>query len=508
MPLILLQQSLSLLLSTLAGSTVHLPFTCGALGLEEPDFATVLPQLNGIVVGCSAETSDTYRFNLREAILKTKLVANPAQIVFLEDTVATLLSALASADEPPIVLPQPLDATLQEVHWKGNTLIFQAGATVTELGFTILPDRPTALTHADFQIRSLSYAGNAIDQDIVSQLLYPALTNITQPPETEELLPAHWFASSNPQVELTVNFSLESIDQQELGLDQFSFPNPGEPDLEKRHQLQQRLSSTSSGQQLLVAAETLKLALQQQSRFVIKLPQSQAIVLRQDLTTKVLLPYVQRLNRELNTLLAQVGVAPAAVDQVLCTGGTASLAAVARWLRQKLPNAMIIQDAYARSTRNHHCIPSCSRIAYGLATLPLYPQLLDQPRQQYSDYFLLLELLRIFPNQPVTLSEILQQLEERGINTALCRSRVQALLEGNLPVGLTPALSDQLLLTPESQMNPDYQAIHLTPLFQQTGNRYQINRYQWNHLRNYLERLLANSHQSFTQPTAILLQSN
>ena len=258
---------------------------------------------------------------------------------------------------------------------------------------------------------------------------------------------------------------------------------------------------------MLAAAEILKLALQQQSRFIVKLPQSQATVLRQDLTTKVLLPYVQRLNRELNTLLTQVGIAPAQVDQVLCTGGTASLAAVARWLRQKLPNATIIQDAYARSTRNPHCIPSCSRIAYGLATLPLYPQLLDR-RQQYSDYFLLLELLRIFPNQPVTLSEVLQQLEERGINTELCRSRVQALLKGNLPAGLTPAMLDHILLTPESQMNPDYQAIHLTPLFQLTGNRYQINRYQWNHLRQYLEHLLANAHQSLTQPMAILLQSN
>ncbi|HEY9699694.1 MAG TPA: hypothetical protein V6D10_20710 [Trichocoleus sp.] len=506
-PLVLLQQALSTLLSTLVQSAAPLAFSCNALGFAEADFSRVLRQLQGMVVGCPAEASDTYRFNLREAILQTKLIAQPAQIVFLEDAIATMLSALASADEPPIVLPQPLDSTLQAVQWQGNTLIFQAGATVTELGFVTLPDRPTDLTHADFQTRSLHYAGSAIDQDIISQLLYPALLETAQPLETETEASAQWLSSLNPQLaEPQVNFSLESIDLKELGLEDFTFPMPGEPEIEKRHQLQQRLASTASGQQLLEAAETLKLALQQQSRFPIKLPHYRAIVLRQDLTTKVLLPYVQRLNRELNTLLSQVDIAPAQVDQVICTGGTASLAAVARWLRQKLPNAMIVQDAYARSLRSRHCIPSCSRIAYGLAALPLYPQLLDRSRQQYSDYFLLLELLRVFPSQPISLTEILHQLEKRGIQTAICRSRIQALLEGNLPTGLTPDPAEQALLTPESRSNPDYQAIHLAPLFQREGDTYQINRYQWNHLRHYLERLLANKHQSLTQPYAILLQ--
>ena len=128
-----------------------------------------------------------------------------------------------------------------------------------------------------------------------------------------------------------------------------------------------------------------------------------------------------------------------------------------RWLRQKLPNAKIIQDLYL----GENGAPICSRVAYGLAMLPLHPQVLEVPRQQYTDYFLFTELLRLLPDRPLSFSEVLQLFEGRGINTRICQQRLLAFLEGELPPGLIPATLESTWLTQNSQENSDYKAIAL-----------------------------------------------
>jgi len=496
-PLMTLRQALQVLLTSLqtSHSAVEL-LSCGAIDLEAADLLTALQQLRGVIVSLPASWSEAYRFNVREALLAAGLVSHPEQIFFLEEPIAAMLAALAGSSQSPLKMPQ--GQTLQEIEWQGNTLILCAGATETELALLQLTDDPVgdttssrsskithsretnqpAITHANFHIRTLSYAGTAIDQDIITQLFCPLL------PDDDPAL---------------------------SDLRQISLPAAGEPDPIKREILQQRLRRTRAGRSLIETARALKLTLQQQNRFVIQIDDRQTTLLRQDLTTKVLLPYVQRLNRELNALLNQTQIPALEVRQVVCTGGTASLGAITRWLQQKLPNALILQDAYPWA-RSLNYIPTCSRVAYGLAALPFYPSVLDQSKHQYSDFFLLLELMRDFPNQALTLDEVLEMLRQRGIDAIACRARILALLEGQLPAGLIPTELEMTLLNPQSQQNPDYQAIGNSPLFHQEiypdGKAYRIDRDRRTQLQGYCERLLFNTHQAAIQPYAIAINAS
>ena len=122
--------------------------------------------------------------------------------------------------------------------------------------------------------------------------------------------------------------------------------------------------------------------------------------------------------------MSETGLSSQSIHQVICTGGNASFATIARWLRQKFPNATIIQDTYPSDRP-----PSCSRVAYGLVNLCRYPQVLDGPRHQYSDYFLLQELLQVMPDQPMPLQGIMHLLDQQGVNTEVCHPRILALLE-------------------------------------------------------------------------------
>lgn len=484
-PLIWVQQSLQGLLMTLNPNSpsASMPLS-GAMGLEKQAFQQAMRQLATVIVGYPANWSDTYGFNLREAILGVGLVAKPEQIFLVEEAIATLLSVVRPADQSNLqVPPHPgQDVHLHHADWQGETLVFHAGATVTEMAMVNLPGRLQFLHHEDFQFRSLSYAGNGIDQDIICQLILNRQ------------------AENRGKADLEINISLE-----EIYIDDLILPSPGEPDLPQRYRLHQRLTDSVAGQALLKAAQYLKIRLQQQNSFTLKMGEVYQTIRRQDLASQVILPYVQRLNRELNALLTQTGTPVLAVQQVVCSGGTASLGAIARWLRQKLPNATIIQDTYdlPRSPQES-CIPSCSRVAYGLAVLPLHAQVIDRCRQQYSDYYLLQELLRVFPNHPVAIAEIMILLEHQGIDTQICHDPILALLNGQLPAGFVLTAPDTVWLTPESRANPAYQSVQLAPLFaKQPDQTYRPNRHQWNHLRSYLDTLLTTTHQKLAEPLAL-----
>jgi hypothetical protein len=492
-PLRTLQEALQQLLTTLrpAHASFMPSLTCQALGMAADRLDSILPKLAGIVVGYPSNWSDTYSFNLREAILQAELVTHPDQIVFVEEAIASLLSALPAADGRlvSLAIPQEQSGHLHNANWQGTTLILTAGASLTELVLVNLPLQLEQLNPTDFYVRSVLYAGLGIDQDVFSQLLYPALLRLDAAAPTE-----------NPAGSPKIDFVIDPIDFNQLGLADLTLPSAAELDFSKRYRLQQVLLSSQAGQQLLTAAQFLKITLQHQPRFTLRFGTQQFTIERQDLTSRVLLPYVQRLNRELNTLLAQ-------------TNTTA--AAIARWLQQKLPNATIIQDTYPRAAAMQDsalsnglssCIPSCSRVAYGLATVPLHPQIIDRSRHQYSDYFLLKELLQTVPAQPTPIETIMQFLEQRGIDTPTCRFRILALLDGHLPPGLVPADPDLALLTLESAINPDYQAIQFAPVFAKQADRtYQLNQPQRDYLQQYLETLLADTEQTLAQPLEFIL---
>ena len=398
---------------------------CKASGLTAQTLEAALQDLQGVILGTPAGWGNAYRFNLREAVLGAELVASGSQIFVVEDAIATLLAAVTPVKNAALLQPRAVDSIRSDLtsaaplqvnasSFSGGTLILNAGAATVELALVELPSNLEDLRNADFTCQSFAFAGNAFDQDIICQLLAKNET---------------WGMS-------------------------IDLPRPGHPDLPSRYQLQQRLQGSAFGLQLLEAAQQIKVILQHQESFVLDIGQQHWDVKRRDLESLVLVPFVQQLNRELNALLSRAGMSPAGINQAICAGGMGSWAAIARWLRQKLPNAIVVQDrefSVDRDISETHNFASnsvakstiysgkSSLVACGLASLALYPQILDVPQQQYNDFFLLWELMQVLGEETLSFEEILQLLEGQGVNTRTCESRIQQILAGKLPTGLLPA---------------------------------------------------------------------
>ncbi|ALF53656.1 hypothetical protein ACX27_13720 [Nostoc piscinale CENA21] len=499
-PLIWVVRSLSKLLLTLKSdrqSTTQ-GLIAMAVGINQPTFHTIMSKIAGVICTCSASWSEQYRFNVREALLTSKIVQHPQQVFFVEEAIASLISLFDKSDSQLIQVSdrsglRPVETTEPLL---GNTLVINIGATASEMALVDIPANLLQLAHTDFMLHSFPYASKGIEQDIICQLLIPAKyresrKNNQVNGQKNTSNPWHWqpaFAN------------VDKMQWQSLGLDKFDLPRAGEPDIGVRIRLQQRLESSVLGQAALEAALALKLILQHQENFTLELADQQWTLQRRDLESQVFVPFVRRLNRELNKLLVARGIPTEDINQAVLTGGVASLGVVYHWLRQKLPNAKIIQDSYL----GENGAPNCSRVALGLAMLPLHSQILEEPRQQYTDYFLFTELLRLLPERSLSFNEVLQLFEGRGINTSICQQRLLAFLEGELPAGLIPAPPESAWLTLNSSQNLDYQAIASAPLFEKQGNlSYRPNSQQLSALRRYLAAVKASTQQSLEEPYTV-----
>ena len=458
---------------------------CHAQGLEAEQLERILTSLEGVVVNSPTRCTEAYRFNLREVILSAKLVDRPEQVAFLEEPIAALLAEFHSHRVLNPALGNAANNGLKT--WQGATLVIHTSASSTELALACLPQGLHNLSRDDLHLRSLSYGNQAYLQDIACQLLYPF------------------------------------IPEDQIDLDLAILPLPGEADLAVRSQLQRQLYQSPTGNMLLEAAGHLNRALQKQERMVFELGPHRSSFSQTTLDTKVTQPFILKLNRELNHLLGEAELEIDSIAQVLCTGSGDTLGAIQQWLGEKLPQAQLITDgadAFASRETTSNAGSAASpdqanpdqahpdsgrpdysshRIAYGLATLPLYPQLLDRKGQQYSDYFLLVELLRGLPDEALTLEEILNHLEGRGINTQSCWEKVEAMLAGKLPAGLVPQTSDDIWIL-ESRQNPDYQALE-APLFKLIAEgAYQVDPSQRQRFWDYWEQVMAHSHQTLEEP--------
>ena len=472
LPLQSIQDGLVRVLSTLSPKTLG----CRAINLKQSALRRILGSLESVAVGYPNNWPDTYSFNIREAVLSAGIVSRPDQIFFVEEAIAALLSALpdpqAEMDEADMQQP-----SLYNCKWEGGTVIISAGATLTEAGVVNLPAELDQLIYRDFALRSFTYAGDSLDQDIICQLLHVPAKQAAEPST--------------------------STGWESLGLDQLQLPQAGEADRIKRHRLRQRLNDSQLGREVVAAARDLKMVLQEETQCELTLAGQSWVVKRKDLETKVFIPYIQRVNRQIHSLLNQKGLSTQAVKQVICTGGSAALGAIARWLRQKFPNATIIQDTYSGEYSN-----SCSRVAYGLANLCHYPHVLDTHRHQYNDYFLLLELLRVLPDQPLPAGGILHLLEQRGVNIQACQSHILALIEGHLPPGLVPTEGDRPLISAQSPNIETYRALSELPLFRKQGGQiYIADEEQGKRLRQHLEALLSTKHQTLSESLSANLVS-
>ncbi|MBE9249240.1 hypothetical protein IQ226_08700 [Dolichospermum sp. LEGE 00240] len=509
-PLIWVVRSLSKLLSTLRSSqTSTTPaLIANAVGMSTAAFSGIIKNIAGVICTCPSSWTEQYRFNVREAIVTSELVSHPQQILFVEEAIASLLPELDSANGQSIQISEnqglrPLKTS--DYPLLGNTLAINIGATQVEMTLVDIPANLEKLTHKDFILHNFPYSGKGIEQDIICQLLLPPKSRQPrQPgqshPEPTNTNPWHW----QPSIP-----GLDQMQFSDLGLEALSLPKVGEPDTEARIRLQQRLESSLLGQALLDAALALKLILQHQETFTLEFADQRWVLQRRDLESQVFVPFVRRLNRELNKLLVVRGIPTEAINQAVLSGGVASVGTINRWLRQKLPNAKIIQDLYL----GENGTPNCSRVALGLTMLPLHPQVLDIPKQQYTDYFLFSELLKLLPNRSLSFGEVLQLFESRGINTRICQQRLLAFLEGELPPGLIPATSDHLWLTHHSQENLDYKAIdalkigiNSPPLFEKQGNlSYRPNLQQVQLLLRHLATIKSSTVQSLEEPYSYLL---
>ncbi|MFN6461116.1 MAG: hypothetical protein RMZ41_004630 [Nostoc sp. DedVER02] len=496
-PLIWIVRSLSKLLLTLKSEkTCTTPsLMAAAVGISEQDFPQIINNIAGVICTCPSSWSEQYRFNVREALLTSKLIQHPQQVFFVEEAIASLLPELDAANGEQVKLSQSQGsqpAKTNEHPIVGNTLVINIGTTATEMLLVDVPESLLQLTYNDFMLHSFAYAGKGIEQDIICQLLLPPKSRQSR---TETQSDGKTISSNPWQWQPSIP-GLDQMHWQSLGLEELQLPRVGEPDITARIRLQQRLESSLLGQAVLDAALALKLILQHQDSFTLELADQQWILQRRDLESQVFIPFVRRLNRELNKILVARGVPTESINQAILTGGVACIGTVNRWLRQKLPSAKIIQDLYL----GENGAPNCSRVAYGLAMLPLHPQILDIPRQQYTDYFLFTELLRLLPDRPLSFGEVIQLFEGRGINTRTCQQRLLAFLEGELPSGLIPSVTDSTWLTQNSQENPDYQAIATTPLFEKQGSlTYRPNSQQLLSLRRYLDAIKASNQQSLEE---------
>ena len=498
-PLVWVVRSLSKLLLTFKSDrkSTTLGLTAAADGLPSETFDVVINNLAGVICTCPSNSSEQYRFNVREALLTSKLVQHPQQVFFVEEAVAGLLSELDGARGEIVKFKgskRSLFPKSNSQTFIGNTLIVNIGASATEMGLVDIPQNLHELTHNKFMLHNFFYAGKAIEQDIVCQLLVPEKwreSRFSKPESASTQSSTSW----KPSVP-----GLEQMRLSSLGLDKLELPRPGEADIKARIRLQQRLESSVLGQAILNAAGALKLILQQQESFQIELADQRWVLQRRDLESQVFVPFVRRLNREINRLLVARGIPTEAVDQAILTGGVASLGSVSRWLHQKLPNAKIIQDSYLGEDNT----PKCTRVAYGLALLTLHPQVLEIPRQQYTDYFLFTELLQLLPQRAVSFGELIQLFEGRGINTRSCQQRLLAFLEGELPQGLIPEAENSQWITQGSLENPYYKAIATAPLFEKQGSlTYRPNLGQLERLRRYLDVIQASTQQSLKEPYTV-----
>ncbi|NJK99295.1 MAG: hypothetical protein HC910_01550 [Spirulinaceae cyanobacterium SM2_1_0] len=451
-PLFWVQRALQAMVATLTPAGRKHRYALGAKGLTGAALREILLNLQGVIVSCPAGWSDAYQFNVREAILGAGLVPHPAQIFFLAEATAALLESWHQG----------------WVSGDRSTLVIHSGTSHTELAIARLPAQPADWSQTAVSAESLAYGSNALSLDIFSHLLYPQWQ-----PEQSFL--------------------------QELA---FEPPQPGQPDSPRREEAFTALQIFPAGRSLLATAWRVALILRRQPELATHLGPQAWSVSRTALTTTIFEPLVQPVNQAVNRLLSQQGLAADAITQILFSGGLTPilLPALQPWLARKFPLASLVRASESQPGR---------LVARGLARLPAHPQLLDRRQHQYSDYFLLAELLTVLTDASVvTWPDIAQQLEQRGVNTRACQTRLTALLTGTLPPGLLPDPATTPRLTPDSRRCLEYRAIAAAPLSQlDAEQRYHPNHQQSRRLQQFLALALTGATQSLGEPLSADLQA-
>ncbi|HEY9887271.1 MAG TPA: hypothetical protein V6D02_02660, partial [Candidatus Obscuribacterales bacterium] len=102
---------------------------------------------------------------------------------------------------------------------------------------------------------------------------------------------------------------------------------------------------------------------------------------------------------------------------------------------------------------------------------------------------------------PLPLNGILHILQEQGLNTDVCQSRIEAILEGHVPPGLLPDSATRAHLSRDTLTSEAYQGLTAGTLFTQpTRQIYMLNPHQRDRLNHHLTALMLNKQQALTEP--------
>lgn len=401
----------------------------------------MLSDLAGVIVNVPTAWDDTYRLNVREALRRAELISQAEQVVFLSGAIATLLGFQAQ-------LPHPA----------GQTLVIYSGESHTDLAVVDLPDYFPQLTAQHIHSHSFDYGGNALEQDILCQLIYP-----------------QWL----PQF------------QDNLSVMAKMMPRAGELDPDYRLIAAWQWRNSPIGRSLLRAAHQTKRLLKKRTEFSAHLGQQKWQVTRQDLERQIIYPFREQLNQQLNHLLAIAGSTIPGIQQIILDGSNAAYCWewLEPWLTQKFPQATVIRDETPQPI---------SRVAVGLGLVPFLPNLVDGDRHRYHDYFLLGALLKNTPTEPFSLETLQRQLQREGVNARNCSQRLEALIQSQRPAGLAPDVDEQ-----QSNVFQEY-PLGNTPAaalcWLETDGLYHLHEAQRDHLLKHWELLQTSYQVNFDEP--------
>lgn len=238
-----------------------------SLKLGELPLQRILAQLEGIVLIYPSWWHESDRTLMQTLILENSLVATADDIVWIPKAIALTLA---------------YESTKQQNQSSQFSLVIGLNETTTELALIDISQGVSELITQQF-----SYGTQAMDQDILCQLIYP-----------------QWYA----QMTQTVPVLKEP------------FPTPGGADLLNRETLTQQLENHPLGDAFLEAAKLTRLILQRQDTFSSTLAQHPWGVTREQMNKTIINAWVKQIEQQIQTLFNQVESPPNLLSQIILSG--------------------------------------------------------------------------------------------------------------------------------------------------------------------------------------------
>mgnify|MGYP005851921175 CR=1 FL=1 len=312
---------------------------------------------------------------------------------------------------------------------------------------------------------SYDYGGFGIIQDTLTQLLY-----------------SRWRNGKN-------------LNRDGCNLEHVSFPNLATAEPLKRFLLHQELNRTEIGQQVWQAAvELIEQVLNtNQSEFHFQVADFSFSVPKRELENQVLQLFVQRVHRQLELLFREAGFNPGDIHQIFMIGKFADFAMLRHAFAQKFSQAEIT-------------VLEPDTTALGLAIAPKHFSQLNLCRQQYSDYFLLSELIGLPPHTIWTKATLFSTLQNQGVNVKACEARVWQIIAGQNQAQLFPWLElEHKVMFTDSALHRE---LAQGRLFDQIeADKFRPNTLQLQLLKAYFELVSGYLHQNLAEPLTLKLIS-